>query len=167
MKPNILPLGVLLAACVPPARLPPAHDRPIFDPIAFFAGLTEGKGSLKIAFKAAQAIRVHGTGRMEGGSTLVLSQNVESDGKPNEQRQWRITRTAAGYTGVLSDADGPVRIEVNGARLHLAYRAKAGGFGVEQWLDLAADGRRADNILIFRKFGFRVARLTETIRKAG
>lgn len=163
----MLPLALLLAACVAPAELPAARDSPAFDPIAFFAGPTQGTGSLKIAFRAASAIRVHGTGRMEGSSTLVLDQTVESDGRPDEHRQWRIRRTATGYTGVLSDARGPVQIDVHGSRLHLRYRAKANGLGVEQWLDLAPDGRRVDNVLVFRKFGMRVARLTETIRKTG
>lgn len=167
MKPNTLPLALLLAACVAPANLPRARDAPVFDPIAFFAGRTEGTGVLKIAFKAPDALRVHGTGRVEADGALVLDQNVERDGKPSEHREWHITRTARGYTGTLSDAQGPVQIDVRGSRLHLRYRAKTGGLQVEQWLDLSADSRRADNVLVFTKLGIRVARLSETIRRAG
>lgn len=166
MKFSALPLGLLLAACVAPANVPPPTSGGLpFDPIAFFAGHTEGTGTLKIAFKAPRAIRVHGTGRVEG-DTLTLDQIVESDGKP-EHRTWRITRTATGYQAMLSDAEGPVEIDVAGSRLHLSFHAKQGGVRVEQWLDLSPDGRRADNILLARKMGFRVARLSETIRKTG
>lgn len=156
---------LLLAACVPGANVPlPVTGGRTFDPIAFFAGHTEGTGTLKITFKAARRVRVHGIGRVEG-DTLTLDQTVESDGARDEHRTWRIERTPAGDTGALSDAVGPVAIEVTGSRLHLRYRSKKDGLGVEQWLDLSADGRRADNILLFRKFGLRVARLGEAIHK--
>lgn len=155
--------ALTLAACAP--AVPLAAPAPVFDPLAFFAGRTEGRATLKIVLGAARAVRVEGTGRVEPDGALVLDQVVTQKGKPATRRRWRIRRTGPfTYAGTLSDAVGPVTGEVAGNRLHLRFAMK-GGLATDQWLTLAPDGRSAANLLTARKFGVVVARLDETIRK--
>jgi hypothetical protein len=156
-------LALPLVACAP--AIPAAAPAPVFDPLTFFAGRTEGTATLKIVLRAARAVRVQGSGRVEPDGVLVLDQIVEQEGKPATRRQWRIHRTGPGvYAGTLSDAVGPIAGEVSGNRLHLSFTMK-GGLATDQWLTLAPDGRSAANLLTARKFGVTVARLDETIRK--
>ncbi len=166
MRSTILAATLLappLLACAP--AIPAAAPAPVFDPLTFFAGRTEGIATLKIVLSDPRAVRVEGVGRVEPGGTLVLDQVVAQEGKPATRRQWRIRRTGpASYAGTLSDATGPVTGEVTGNRLRLNFTMK-GGFATEQWLTLAPDGRSAANLLTARKFGVVVARLDETIRK--
>ncbi|WP_375403792.1 DUF3833 family protein [uncultured Sphingomonas sp.] len=156
-----------LAACAPaaaPAALA-AAPTPVFDPLIFFAGLTEGTAKLKIVLRAARAVRVEGSGTIRPDGALVLDQTVAQEGKPATRRRWRIHRTGpTTYAGTLSDAVGPIAGEVTGNRLHLSFTMK-GGLATDQWLTLSPDGRSAANILTARKFGVTVARLDETIRK--
>lgn len=155
--------ALALAACAP--AVPAAGPAPVFDPLVFFAGRTEGAATLKIVMRASRAVRVQGSGRVEPDGTLVLDQLVAQEGKPATRRRWRIRRTGpASYGGTLSDAVGPIAGEVDGNRLHLRFTMK-GGLATDQWLTLSPDGRSAANLLTARKFGVVVARLDETIRK--
>ena len=160
---RLLLLILPLAACAP--AIPAAAPAPVFDPLTFFAGATEGTARLKIVMRAARAVRVEGRGRVEPDGTLILDQVVAQEGKPATRRQWRIRRTGPStYAGTLSDAVGPVAGAVTGNRLHLRFTMK-GGLATDQWLTLGPDGRSAENLLTARKFGVTVARLDETIRK--
>ena len=151
----------LLALPVGAAAQAPA---PRFDPLRFFEGRTEGVGRFKVVLRAGQDVRVEGRGRMEG-DTLVLDQVVTREGTGPKPRQWRIRQTAPGrYTGTLTDAKGPITGEATGDRLHLAFTS-TGGYRIDQWLQLSADGRSAQNRLVARRFGVTVAHLDETIRK--
>lgn len=139
---------------------------PVFFPERFFAGHTEGQGRLKVALSEAKAIDVHGDGEVEPDGTLVLDQVVDQEGKSPERREWRIRGAGGRYTGTLTDAVGPVRGDVRGNRLHLAYKMK-GGFSAEQWIYLQPGGTVALNRMQVRKLGVPVATIEETIRKAG
>lgn len=138
---------------------------PLFEPLRFFEGRTEGEGRVKVAFKSPYGVRVHGRGKIEADGVLSLHQIVEEEGKPRRERSWRIRETAPGrYAGTLSDATGPVKLEVVDNRFHIKFRMK-GGLGVEQWLTAAPGGGSVHNSMVIRKFGIRVATLEETIRK--
>lgn len=155
-----------LAGCAhAPVAVPAAAPR--FSAQAFFAGRTHGDGVLKIVMQPRQRVVVDGSGRVEADGTLVLDQTVTRAGKPPERRQWRIREMVPGrYAGTLSDAAGPIAGEVTGNRLHLHFRMAA-GLTADQWLDLSADGQSAANRMVVTKFGVAVARLDETIRRAG
>ena len=161
----ILALLPALAAPVGVAAEAPAPaPAPRFDPLSFFEGRTQGVGRFKVVLRAGQDVRVEGRGRMEG-DTLVLDQVVTREGTGPKPRQWRIRRTAPGrYTGTLTDAKGPITGEATGDRLHLAFTS-TGGYRIDQWLQLSADGRSAQNRLVAKRFGVTVAHLDETIRK--
>lgn len=68
------------------------------------------------------------------------------------------------YSGTLTDAKGPVTVRTSGSRAIIGYTMK-GGLQVRQQLALQSDGRTLLNRLDVQKFGVRVARLNETIRK--
>lgn len=158
--------AVVLAPAIATARsLPPPEPSPIFDPVRFFDGRTQGNGSLKVIIAKRQPIRVEGRGQVDRDGVLVLDQTVTEGKKPPVKRSWTFRRLAAGrYTGTLSDAAGPVAGDVTGNRLHLHFRMH-GGIVADQLLDLAQDGQSAHNRMTFRKFGIVVARLDETIRR--
>lgn len=141
-----------------------ATTGPMFDPLRFFAGRTEGRGRLQIVLHRARGVAVHGTGRATE-SGFALSQRVEQDGKPATTRQWLLHAVAPGHwAGTLTDAIGPVTAAAQGDQLQIAYRTR-GKVRIEQWLTLAPDGRSAHNHLTARRLGIVVARLDETITK--
>jgi hypothetical protein len=156
--------ALLLAACTSVEL--PAGPRP-FDPIAFFAGPTEGRGRLDILLSGSRTIHVQslGTRTKEGG--LLLVQNIREEGKAARVRRWVMKPDEDGdgvYHGTLTDADGPVTLAVRGARATISYRTPD-GVRIDQQLALQADGRTLLNHLGAYKFGLRVATLEETIRR--
>lgn len=166
----ILPGTAALAAlfaiggCVPSGHLASAQaPAPVFDPVAFFSGHTEGRGSLAVAMRDRKPTLVEGHGTVTPDGGIDLAQDVrQSDGKPTH-RTWHLRRIAPGrYVGTLSDAREPVTGEVEGNRLHLRFAMK-GGLRAQQWLYLQPGGQAARNRLVVTKFGMPVASLDETI----
>lgn len=154
-------LALLLAVPAIVAADTPATQ---FDPIRFFEGRTQGRGTLKIIMRSAQPVAVEGRGRVEADGTLVLTQAVTQGSEAPRTREWRIRRTVPGhYAGSLSDAVGPVTGESDGGTLTLRFPGKGAAF--EQVLTLSADGRSAHNVLTARKMGIRIAVLDETITR--
>lgn len=142
-----------------------AAAMPVFDPGAFFAGKTQGRGTLKVAFRRAEPTLVEGRGHVTGDGTIVLDQDVTRGDAPMTHRRWRLHRTGPNaYGGTLTDATGPVVGDVAGNRLHLAFRMK-GGLRAQQWLYLRPGGGIADNRMVVTKFGIAVATLHEVIAR--
>ena len=162
MRPLPLLLALALTACIsgfPPARPAP---RPVFDPIAFFAGETRGEGRLSIVFRSASRFTVHGSGRIAPDGSLILDQRIDRPGRPPQRRQWRIARIGPElYAASLSSADGPVSAAVDGNLLRLDFREK--GLAVHQEIVLDADGRSARNRMTLSKLGIPIAAVEETI----
>lgn len=152
-------IAATLAAVVP-AQLPQP-----FDPISFFTGRTEGRGALKELVGRAKRTMTHSTGRVDKDGWLVLDQKVTIEGEPVRQRHWRLKQVAPGkYRGTLSDAKGPVEAEVTGRSARIRYVMR-GGIKVEQKLTPLPGGQAMHNRATFRKFGMKVATLTERIEK--
>ena len=138
---------------------------PIFDPLKFFAGKTEGRGEIKKIFSSPIPLSVHGRGTVDEEGILTLDQEVVEGGKLPRKRRWRIRRIGSNiFGGSLSDAKGPVTITVDGNRMHIAF-IMDGGFPVDQYIFLAADQQSAKNIMVVKKLGMRVAVLKEEIVK--
>jgi hypothetical protein len=130
----------------------------------FFIGRFEGTGTVQIIFSGTDNVRDVGRGRMEGG-VLVIDQVVQQEGSAPRRRHWRIRRVGANrFTGTITDVQGEVQGEINGNVLHLSYRSTHGPW-VEQWITLHPNGRTAQNRMVFRRFGIRVATVEETIRR--
>lgn len=136
-----------------------------FDPLRFFAGETRGVATLKVILRASRPVSVRGSGRIDHDGVLTLDQIVTEGDKPPRPRHWRLRQIAPGrYEGTLTDARGPVTGVVEGRTLRLAFTS-TGGFRVRQTLTLQPDGRTLANRLEARRFGVRLAVLTERIVK--
>jgi len=140
----------------------PAHAA--FNPVEFFRGRTHGEGTLKVVFKSAKTIRVDSVGRSEKDGSLLLTQTINEPGSEPRTRYWRLRETGPNrFEGTLTDAAGPVRVEVQAERVRIRYRGKD-HLDFEQWL--TADGpTRVNNEMRVRRFGIVVARFSEVIRK--
>ena len=135
-----------------------------FNPVDFFRGRTHGEGRLKAVLQPSQTITVDSLGRAEGGGTLVLEQVIKQAGKPQRTRYWRLRQTAPNrFEGTLTDAVGPVRIDQQGDRLHIRYKAKD-HLVFESWLTPAGP-RQVNNRTRVKRFGIVVAHVDEVIRK--
>ena len=135
-----------------------------FNPVDFFRGRTHGDSQLKIIFQAPKTIRVDSVGRSEPDGTLVLEQVINEPGKPPRTRYWRLRETGPGrFAGTLTDAAGPVRIDLHGERLRIRYKGKD-HLDFEQWLTPAGP-RAVNNRMKVKRFGIVVAHLDEVIRK--
>jgi hypothetical protein len=152
---------LLLSACTS-VQLP-AGPAPL-DPIAFFTGETRGSGTLEPVFGRSVPITVESRGTPEG-SGLRLAQRIREGGKPERTRTWIMRPAGPGrLTGTLTDAEGPVAIQVDGPRASIDYRTPS-GLRIRQQLALQPDGRTLLNRLEAFKFGLRVAMLDETIQR--
>ena len=137
----------------------------MFDPINFFSGHTQGRGSLKIILHHRQSTLVTGTGVIGPDRSIVLDQDVRQGDAAPKHRTWQLKEIGRGrYTGTLTDAVGPVSGEVEGNRLRLRFAMK-GGLHAQQWLYLQPGGHVAHNRMIVTKFGLPVASLDETISR--
>lgn len=143
----------------------PAQTLRPFDPVAFFTGVTEGRGELRQLLGKAQKTSTHSVGRVDKDGWLILDQKVMVEGDPVRQRRWRLKQTAPGkYRGTLSDAKGPVEVDMRGGQVHIRYVMK-GNIKVEQELSPQPGGRSVINRGTFRKFGMKVAIMKERIDK--
>ena len=134
------------------------------DPVEFFRGRTHGDGLLKVIFQQPKRMKVDSEGSVEADGTLLLSQRVQEPGKPVRIRYWRLKRTGPRhFAGTLTDAAGPVAVDLIGNRARIRYRMK-NSMSVEQWLTPAGE-RQMRNAMKVRRFGVIVAHLDEVIRK--
>jgi uncharacterized protein DUF3833 len=135
------------------------------DPVAFFTGPTRGQGELKELIGKAKRTVTVSAGHVDKDGWLVIDQKVSVEGDPVRQRQWRLKQVAPGkFRGTISDAKGPVEAEISGQTGRIRYVMK-NGIKVEQVLTPLPGGRALDNRATFRKFGMKVATLTERIEK--
>ncbi len=163
---SAIAMSLALGACVPSGHLVQQRaTSPTFDPVAFFAGATEGDGILKIMMKRRQRVLVDGHGIVTPDGEIALDQDVRRGSAPPSHRTWHLRRVGEGrYAGTLSDAAGPVTGEVTGNLLHLAFPMK-GGLRAQQWLYLQPGGQVLRNRMVVTKFGLPMASLDETIRR--
>lgn len=154
--------ALLLVMGVAPVR---ASAPQSFDPISFFSGATDSTGTLKQAFSSAKASRVTGWGALREPGVFVLDQTMTVTGEPVRTRHWQLHQISPGhFGGTVSDASGPVTIDVAGNRLMIRYTMK-GGLNVTSVLTIAPDGRSGRNESRIRKWGMEVATLSEVIVK--
>ena len=159
-------LGLRLAVCVPlAALLGAAPPPPSTDPLRFFEGRTVADSTIKIILKKSVAARTIGQGRIERDGSLTLVQQVLHDGKPQNQRHWRVRRSGRnGFTASMNEAVGPVDIERVGDAYRFRFRMK-GQLCVEQGVKPHANGTSARSTMKVKKLGVLVATSDGTIRK--
>lgn len=136
-----------------------------FNPVEFFRGRTHGEGTLKIIFQSAKQMSVDSVGRTEKDGSLLLEQVIHEPGKPPRTRYWHMRQTAPDrFEGTLTDAAGPVRVDVVRDRIRIRYKAR-NHLDFDQWLTQVSD-KQVNNSMRVRRFGITVARYEEVIRKA-
>jgi hypothetical protein len=149
---------VLLAASAPVA----AQE---IDPLRFFEGRTETRGTVKVMLKKPYRTRSIGLGRIERDGSLLLVQQVHDDGKPPHERRWRVRQVRPGhFTGTMNEATGPVTVDKVGNRYRFRFQMK-GKLQVEQWLTPLPGGRAARNEVKVKRLGVTVATTEGTVRK--
>ena len=152
----------VLIALAAVAVAAPAHAG--FDPVKFFQGRTHGDGNLKIVFKRSVRMSVDSEGVQDRDGSLLLKQIVHEPGKPARTRYWRLRKVGnKAFEGTLTDAVGPVRVDVVGERVRIRYRAKD-HLDFDQVLTQSGP-RQVNNAMKVRRFGITVARFDEVIRK--
>jgi hypothetical protein len=152
-----LALALLLVAAAVPSQA-------AFNPVEFFRGKTHGEGTLKIIFQASKQMSVDSEGRAEKDGSLLLEQIIHEPGKPPRTRYWRLRQTGPNrFEGTLTDAAGPVRVDVAGERVRIQYKA-TNNLDFDQWLTPAGP-KEVKNAMRVRRFGITVAHYDEVIRK--
>lgn len=146
------------------ASTAPAAD-PKLDMLAFFTGHTHADNVIKIALHAPHKLIVDSVGGRNKEGQFVLIDTVQEEGKPERKRTWVMQPDGPNhFTGVLSDAKGPVEVTVSGSTAVIRYVMKDGGLKVEQQLALGRDGTLSNHV-IAKKFGLKFAQVDGTIRK--
>ena len=153
--------------------IPAQKMRLIFDPFSQADGSTTrqfgGTGlgltiSQNLAALMNGRISVDSVGRSEKDGSLLLQQSIHEPGKPPRVRYWRLRQTGPDrFDGTLTDAAGPVRVDLSGDRLRIRYKGKD-NLDFEQWLTPAGP-KQVNNRMRVKRFGIVVAHFNEVIRK--
>ena len=153
----------LLLLCAAPAT---AADKPKLDMLAFFAGKTHADNVLKVVLKKPVPLIVDSIGGKGDRGDFVMIETVHEGDKPVRQRKWIMRQAGPNhFTGSLTDAVGPVDVQIDGDTATIRYVMK-GGLKIEQHLKLSADGRTLVNQVVAKKVGLKFARVEGIVRKA-
>lgn len=157
-------LAAILLALLAVAAPASAADKPRLDLADFFSGRTHGEGTLKKAFHRPARITIDTVGRRGKDGEFILVDTIKEEGEPTEVRRWVMRPSGPnGFTGTISDAVGPVRVEVDGTKATIRYKMK-GGISIHQVLAMR-DSKTLASRVTGRKLGVQVARMESTIRK--
>lgn len=159
-------LAVLSGCLVGRPSMGEASPTPVFDPAEFFVGRSSGEGRLSIRTRGTDTVRVESVGTRQPDGAIRLVQTIRRGGGDPYQRTWTLRPVSATeWTGTLTEAEGPVRVTVDGNELRIRYRT--GTFTtIDQRLLLQPGGRVALNRLTATVLGVTIARLSERIEKA-
>lgn len=153
-------LGVAAAASAAP------DADPKLDMLAFFTGRTHADNIIEIALHSPHKLIVDSVGGHNKEGEFVLIDTVREEGKPVRMRTWVMHPAGPGhFTGVLSDAVGPVDVVAKGDSATISYTMKDGHLKILQDIQLQPDGRSLSNHVIARKFGLTFAHVDGIIRK--
>jgi len=142
-----------------------AAEMPKLDMLAFFTGKSHAENVMKVALQPPKKLIVDSIGGRNKEGEFILIDNVQEEGKPDRKRTWAMRQVGPDhFTGVLSDAVGPVDVVLNGDTATIRYTMK-GGLKVVQQMELQADGRTLSNHVDVRKFGLKFASVDGTVRK--
>jgi hypothetical protein len=143
-----------------------APEKPKLDMMAFFTGKTHADNVIKIALHAPHKLIVDSIGGRNKEGEFVLIETVREEGKPERKRSWVMHPVGPDhFSGVLTDAVGPVDIVVSGPSATIRYTMKERNLKVVQQLQLQADGKSLANHVVARKFGLTFAKVDGTVRK--
>jgi hypothetical protein len=143
-----------------------APDAPKLDMTGFFAGKSHADNVIKIALHGSHKLIVDSVGGHNKEGDFVLIDTVREEGKPVRTRTWVMRLVGPNhFTGVLSDADGPVDVVVSGDTATIRYTMKDGHLKIVQQVQALGDGKTLSNHVVAKKFGLTFARVDGTIHK--
>jgi len=120
---------------------------------------------MKVVLKKPVSLIVDSVGGKGDRGDFVLIDTVREGDKPVRQRKWIMRQAGPNhFTGTLTDATGPVDIQIDGDTAMIRYVMK-GGLNIQQQLKLSADGKTLSNQVIAKKVGLKFARVEGTVRK--
>jgi hypothetical protein len=158
-----LAAAALLALCAAASAAP---EKPKLDMTGFFTGKTHAENVMKVALHGPKKLIVDSVGGRNKEGEFVLIDTVREEGKPERKRTWVMHLVGPDhYSGVLSDAIGPVDIVVSGPSATIRYTMKERNLKIVQQLQLQADGKTLANHVVAKKFGLTFAKVDGTIRK--
>jgi hypothetical protein len=156
----------LAAAALLLAAISAAPDAPKLDMTGFFAGRSHADNVIKIALHSPHKLVVDSVGGHNKEGEFVLIDTVREEGKPVRTRTWVMRLVGSNhFSGVLSDAVGPVDVVVSGDTATIRYTMKDGHLKIVQQVQAQGDGKTLSNHVIAKKFGLTFARVDGTIRK--
>ena len=143
-----------------------AADPPKLDMTTFFAGKSHADNIIRIALHSPHKLIVDSVGGHNKEGEFVLIDTVREEGKPVRTRTWVMHPIGPDhFTGVLSDATGPVDVVAKGDSATINYVMKDGHLKITQQIQLQGDGKTLSNHVIAKKFGLTFAHVDGTIRK--
>jgi hypothetical protein len=156
----------LAAAALLLAATSAAPDATKLDMTGFFAGRSHADNVIKIALHGPHRLVVDSVGGRNKEGEFVLIDTVREEGKPVRTRTWVMRLVGPNhFSGVLSDAVGPVDVVVSGDTATIRYVMKDGRLKIVQQVQAQSDGKTLSNHVIAKKFGLTFARVDGTIRK--
>ena len=155
-------IAILIAATAAAAQADPDTKLDMTD---FFTGKTHADNVIKIALHSPHKLTVDSVGGRNKEGDFILIDNVQEEGKPPRKRTWAMRSAGPNhFTGSLSDAVGPVDIELAGNSATIRYVMKDGNLKIEQRLTLQPNGTLSNEV-VARKFGVKFATVQGTVRK--
>lgn len=155
-------IAILIAATAGAAQADPDTKLDMTD---FFTGKTHADNVIKIALHSPHKLTVDSVGGRNKEGDFILIDNVQEEGKPPRKRTWAMRSAGPNhFTGSLSDAVGPVDIELAGNTATIRYVMKDGNLKIEQRLTLQPNGTLTNEV-VARKFGVKFATVQGTVRK--
>lgn len=157
--------GLVLALAAAAASATPAAVPGTFDITAFFTGRTHTDNVIKIALHRPTPLIVDSVGGKGDRGDFVMVDTVHEGDKPVRTRKWIMHQLGPGhFAGTLTDAVGPVDMNVEGGRATVRYTMK-GGLDIVQTMTVQDDGRSMSNHVVAKKFGLTFAHVDGTVRK--
>jgi hypothetical protein len=153
---------LLIAAGIAPAAADPG---PRLDMTGFFTGKTHADNVIEIALHGPHKLIVDSVGGHNKEGEFVLIDTVREEGKPVRTRTWVMHPAGPDhFSGVLSDAIGPVDVVVRGDSATISYVMKDGHLKITQQIQLQPNGTMSNHVMA-KKFGLKFAQVDGMIRK--
>ena len=157
---------IAAAALIALAAATQAPDPPKLDMTSFFAGKSHADNVIKIALHGPHKLIVDSVGGRNKEGEFVLIDTVREEGKPVRTRTWVMHPAGPNhFSGVLTDAIGPVDVAVHGDSATISYVMKDGQLKILQQIQKQSDDKVLSNHVTAKKFGLTFAHVDGTIRK--
>jgi hypothetical protein len=134
-------------------------------PFAFFEGTTESVSTMRITLQKPYVSRAVGVGKILPDGSIEVVQHVVEQGRREFERRWQMRQVRPGlFTGTMSEAIGPIKVERIGKAYRFRFTLK-NHLSAEEWITPESDTKATTRMTV-RKFGIAVAHSEGWIRSA-